>query len=144
MICSYVLCLSSFWNWLAAAFYYIIAFSTKDSIIPDDFQLISNSTWWRLFGFSNSSYFSVRTFSTREFLGEVHHLASVLVDRDGAGHGRRSAVFRSAREVRALARVVLLFDQVITSPESHQVSVVGGSGDRDGAGAADVRVAKLE
>ena len=39
--------------------------------------------------------------------------------------------------------VVLLLHQVVSGPEGHEVSVVGGGGDRDGARAADVGVAQL-
>jgi len=107
--------------------------------------MITNSTWWRLFGFPiRFMFYAIRTFSTKSVLGKVHDLSSVLMNRDRAGHGRGRAVFWPAGEVRSLARVVLLLHQVISSSESHQVSVVGGSGDGDGAGAADVGVAKLE
>ena len=56
--------------------------------------------------------------------------------------GRR-IVRRSARHERALARVVVLVHQVVSRSKRHQVCVVGGGGDGDGARAPNVGVAQL-
>ena len=56
--------------------------------------------------------------------------------------GRR-IVRRSARHERALARVVVLVHQVVSRSKRHQVCVVCGGGDGDGARAANISVAQL-
>ena len=48
-----------------------------------------------------------------------------------------------AREQRTLARVVVLVHQVVSRSKRHQVCVVGGGGDGDGARAANISVAQL-
>ena len=77
-------------------------------------------------------------------LGKVHDFSCVGVNSDGTGHGGRGPILWAAGEVWALAGVVLLLDQVVTSPESHEVSIVSGRRDRDGSCAADVSVTKLK
>lgn len=76
-------------------------------------------------------------------LCEVHDFLGDSVHRDGPGHGARRAVLAAGGLVAALARVVLLLDEVVASAERDQVRVVRGRRYRDGPGAAHVRVAQL-
>lgn len=76
-------------------------------------------------------------------LSKVHNLLGLVVHRDGARHGAGRTVLGAARLVTALTRVVLLLHQVVARPEGHQVGVVGGGGNADGASAAHIRVAQL-
>lgn len=62
---------------------------------------------------------------------------------DGAGHGAGRAVLAAGGLVAALARVVLLLDEVVARAERHQVRVVRRRRDRHRARAAHVRVAQL-
>lgn len=84
-----------------------------------------------------------RDVPTGAALSEVHDLLGDSVDGDGARHGARGAVLAARGLVAALARVVLLLDEVVARPEGDQVRVVGGRRDRHGARAAHVRVAQL-
>lgn len=62
---------------------------------------------------------------------------------DGARHGAGRAVLAAGGLVAALARVVLLLDEVVARAEGDQVRVVGRRRDGHGARAAHVRVAQL-
>ena len=77
-------------------------------------------------------------------LGKVHHLAGIGVNSDCSCQSCRCAILRSAGNVRAFARIVFLFNQMVSGPEGDKVSVVGWSWNRHGARATDVSVAKLE
>ena len=82
------------------------------------------------------------------------------MDQDGPGHGGRGPVLAAPGQVAPLAAVVLLLHQVIPAQvsqhrrhshtdhllpgsEGHEVRVVGGGGDGDGARAPHVGVAQL-
>lgn len=65
------------------------------------------------------------------------------MDLDGTSHVRESGVFAGATRLTSFPTVVLAIDQVVTSTEGDEVSVVGRSGNRDRASAADVGVAHL-
>jgi len=60
-----------------------------------------------------------------------------------SSHSSWGAVLTSAGQMAALAAVMLLLNQVIPRSEGDQMSVVCGSGDGDGACAADVCVTQL-
>ena len=77
------------------------------------------------------------------FLSEVHDLPGIRVHRDSSGHRSRGPVLRSSGEVTALARVMLLLDQMVPGPEGHQVGVVSRRRDGHGPRAPHISMAQL-
>lgn len=63
--------------------------------------------------------------------------------RSGHGRGRARIVAGDARVLRALAGIVVLLHEMVTSAESDQMRIVGRRRNRDGACAAHVSVAQL-
>ena len=77
---------------------------------------------------------------TRYLLGKVHDFPGLGVHGDSAGQRCGRAILWSPWDMRALAGIVLLLDQMVPGAERYQMSIVGRSRNWHGSGTSDIGV----